>query len=52
VKFIRSQRMNSICLYSLLTLDQMKFAEKLADSVLPASSDSESESNDADFSYV
>ena len=53
VKFIRTQRVNSICLKSLLTNDQMKFVEKLADSVLPVSTDSESENNrDKDFSYV
>jgi hypothetical protein len=53
VKFIRTQRMNSICLKSLLTIDQRKFAAKLAESVLPASSDSERESiPDSNFSYV
>ncbi len=53
VRLIRSQRFNSICLQSLLTKDQRKFADKLADSVLPASSDAESGSiHDSDFSYV
>lgn len=40
-------------MFSLLTDDQRKFARRLADSVLPASSDSsESDNKETDYSYV
>ncbi len=53
VKFIRSQRIAKICMFSLLTDDQRKFARRLAESVLPASSNSsESDNKETDYSYV
>jgi hypothetical protein len=40
-------------MFSLLTDDQRKFARRLADSVLPACSDSsESDNKETDYSYV
>lgn len=53
MRFIKNQRINKIFWFALLTSKQRLFSEKVADSVLPADTDSEPEStNDPDFSYV
>ena len=51
LKFIKSQRISSISLYALLSREQRKFAEKLAETILSEYSSPESTCSDSNDEY-